>query len=299
MWDRIGWIDPPVGLGEWCTSHLSLPFCIAKNASELRVYFSSRDSDERSHVGWVDVQFNSESSLKTNFGTSPLVSPGGPGTFDEHGVSGSFFEIVNNSLRIWNFGWQRLSGKAWSNAIGLVEKSVYDTEPTVKNNLIVQSNEFENYGLAYPYLISQNSIRHLFYGAFDLYGVPSLNQPYSFVSKRAKIGKDLILSDRSRMIDHLSGNSAQSRPCIIRDGNGYRAWVSVKGEGYEIRSAYSEDLRNWKWSEERFGLRPSGMNGESHEVCYSHVVEIAGSRLMFFNGDGFGKTGIGIAKWRE
>ena len=298
MWDRIGWIDPPVGLGEWCTSHLSIPFCISKNASEFRVYFSSRDSDQRSHIGWVDVQFNSENSLKTNFGTSPLVSPGVPGTFDEHGVSGSFFEIVNNSLRIWNFGWQRSSGKAWSNAIGLVEKSVYDTELTVKNKLVVKSNEFENYGLAYPYLISQNSIRHLFYGAFDLYGIPSLNQPYSYVSKRAEIGNDLILSDRSRMIDHLSGNSAQSRPCIIRDGNGYRAWISVKGEGYEIRSAYSEDLRNWKWSEDRYGLRASGMNGESREVCYSHVVEFAGSRMMFFNGDGFGKTGIGIAKWR-
>lgn len=299
MWVRVGWIEPPIGLGEWCASHLSLPFCIPQNATEYRVFFSSRDSDQRSHVGWVDVVFNSDHSFKTSFGTSPVVCPGNAGTFDEHGVSGSYFEIVDKRLRVWNFGWQRLQGKAWSNAIGLAEISIYDAESTAENTLIIKSNEFEQHGLAYPYIISQNSIRHLFYGAFDLYGVPSLNEPYSFISKRAEIGDDFRLSDRSPMIAHLNGKSAQSRPCIIRDGSGYRAWVSVKGDKYEICSAYSLDLRNWYWSDEGYDLRPNGLNEESQEVCYSHVVDFMDSRLMFYNGDGFGKSGIGIAKWQE
>jgi hypothetical protein len=299
MWVRVGWIEPPIGLGEWCTSHLSLPFCIPKNATEYRVYFSSRDSDQRSHVGWVDLDINSDHALKTNFGKKPLVCPGKAGTFDEHGVSGSYFEVINKRLRIWNFGWQRLQGKAWSNAIGLVENSIDDTESTSNNTLIIKSNEFETNGLAYPYLVSLNSTQHMFYGTFDLLGIPSLNEPYSFIAKRAKIGHDFKLSDRSPMITHTIGKSAQSRPCIIRDGGGFRAWISVKGEGYEICSAYSQDLRSWHWSDEGYDLRPNGLNEESREVCYSHVVDFKDSRLMFYNGDGFGKSGIGIAKWQE
>lgn len=298
MWVRIGWIDPPVGIGEWCSSHLSMPFCIAKNSNEFRVFFNSRDSDKRSHIGWVDFDLNSKNISKMNFGSLPIVSPGIPGEFDEHGVSGSYYEIESGLLRIWNFGWRRSSGLAWTNAIGLVEKRNDKIDSISSNRLIMQSNDFEKYGAAYPYLISKGSLRYMFYGAFDVYGIPSLNETYSFISKRALIGSDLAISSRVNMINHLSGQSAQSRPCIIKDGEGYRAWISVKGEGYVIRSAFSSDLSNWHWSEDEFGLEPSGLNGEISEVCYSHVVDVMNSRFMFYNGDGFGKTGIGIAKWQ-
>jgi hypothetical protein len=221
------------------------------------------------------------------------------GSFDEHGVSGSYFSLSRHQLTIWNFGWKRLSGKAWINSIGIAKVPLGLNQTNVVNNLAFASNSNDTHGLAYPYISIINSKEMFFYASFDQYGIPSENEPYSFTAKSAEILKDFELSSPTRMINHMAGMSAQSRPCIIQDGNMYRAWVSVKGTEYEICSMVSADGINWTWDDSGNNLQAKGLGNEKEQVCYSHVVEHGRERFMFYNGDGFGMTGIGIAKWSE
>jgi hypothetical protein len=221
------------------------------------------------------------------------------GSFDEHGVSGSYYSLSRHQLTIWNFGWKRLSGKAWINSIGIAKVPLGLNQTNVVNDLAFASNSNDTHGLAYPYITKINSKEMFFYASFDQYGIPSENEPYSFTAKSAEILKDFQLSSPTRMINHMAGMSAQSRPCIIQDGNMYRAWVSVKGTEYEICSMVSTDGINWTWDDSGNNLQAKGLGNEKEQVCYSHVVEHGRERFMFYNGDGFGMTGIGIAKWSE
>jgi hypothetical protein len=34
-------------------------------------------------------------------------------------------------------------------------------------------------------------------------------------------------------------------------------------------------------------------------ICYPFVFDHAGSRFMLYNGNGYGKTGFGIAVWED
>lgn len=299
MWVRLAWIDHPSGKGEWCSSHLSLPFAIPIDGRTFKIFFSSRDSDQRSHIGSFDLDIASQKVSVNTFCSLPLLSPGMIGSFDEHGVSGSYYSLSRHQLTIWNFGWKRLSGKAWINSIGIAKVPLGLNQTNVVNNLAFASNSNDTHGLAYPYITKINSKEMFFYASFDQYGIPSENEPYSFTAKSAEILKDFELSSPTRMINHMAGMSAQSRPCIIQDGNMYRAWVSVKGTEYEICSMVSTDGINWTWDDSGNNLQAKGLGNEKEQVCYSHVVEHGRERFMFYNGDGFGMTGIGIAKWSE
>ena len=46
-----------------------------------------------------------------------------------------------------------------------------------------------------------------------------------------------------------------SKPCILREGGGYRAWIHTFGIAYRVRSLTSADGLTWEWF-------PGGIDGE-------------------------------------
>ena len=83
------------------------------------------------------------------------------------------------------------------------------------------------------------------------------------------------------------------------------------GTAFEIRETIAgvakEALPHWirtlcRWSQldradDMKGLGISERPFENEMVCYPFVVEDNGRRLMFYNGNGFGQGGIGVAEW--
>ncbi|MDP6112125.1 MAG: hypothetical protein QGG53_09695 [Planctomycetota bacterium] len=93
-----------------------------------------------------------------------------------------------------------------------------------------------------------------------------------------------------------------SKPCVIREGEGYRMWVSTFGTAYRIRSLVSEDGLDWRWN-------PSGIEGElgigdegafdDHQRSYACVVKHQDEYRCWYTGNGFGNTGMGYAVGRR
>jgi hypothetical protein len=75
-------------------------------------------------------------------------------------------------------------------------------------------------------------------------------------------------------------------------------WFSYRGGAgstYRIGYAYSRSGATWdlRLKETGIDLSPSGWDSEMIE--YPFVFEHRGERLMLYNGNGYGKTGFGIA----
>jgi hypothetical protein len=89
-----------------------------------------------------------------------------------------------------------------------------------------------------------------------------------------------------------------SKPWVIRDGDGYRMWVSTFGTAYRIRSLVSKDGLSWEWNS-------SGIDGElgvgdegafdDHQRSYACVVKHQDEYRCWYTGNGFGRTGMGYA----
>ena len=86
------------------------------------------------------------------------------------------------------------------------------------------------------------------------------------------------------------------RPFIQRDSSGYRLWYSIRSRrGYRLGYAESTDGLVWGRRDEDVGLSPSENGWDSEMVCYSAIVATRNRWLMFYNGNGYGRTGVGVA----
>ena len=72
-------------------------------------------------------------------------------------------------------------------------------------------------------------------------------------------------------------------------------WFSCRGRTYRIGYAESADGRSWLRADERAGIGVSESGWDSESIEYPHVFDHGGRRYMLYNGNGYGKTGFGLA----
>jgi hypothetical protein len=57
-WDKLGLIFCPDGEYPWMQSHAANPVAEFRHDDVFRIYFGSRDTKNRSHIGYVDIDLN-------------------------------------------------------------------------------------------------------------------------------------------------------------------------------------------------------------------------------------------------
>jgi hypothetical protein len=87
---------------------------------------------------------------------------------------------------------------------------------------------------------------------------------------------------------------AFARPWVVQDADQYRMWFAVRGERYRIAAAESEDGVTWT-RRDTLGLSPGEHAWESEMVEYPCVFDWNGRRYMLYNGNDYGRTGVGLA----
>lgn len=89
-----------------------------------------------------------------------------------------------------------------------------------------------------------------------------------------------------------------SKPCVIRDVDCWRMWVSSCGRRYRIRSLVSDNGLDWRWvsspEDGELGLGPPG-SFDDNQNCYACVIPTGAEYRMWYTGNDFGRTGIGYA----
>jgi hypothetical protein len=88
-----------------------------------------------------------------------------------------------------------------------------------------------------------------------------------------------------------------ARPCVLRENNGYIMWycVRTRGRPYRLGFARSADGLVWERDHGDPGLGPSADSWDSDMIAYPHVFDHGADRYMLYCGNGFGKTGFGLA----
>ncbi|MFM7373369.1 MAG: hypothetical protein ACKO2Z_37450, partial [Sphaerospermopsis kisseleviana] len=100
-------------------------------------------------------------------------------------------------------------------------------------------------------------------------------------------------------------NKAQafSRPTVIGNSHqGYQMWFSYRsglGEKYRIGYAVSQNGINWELALKSSGINISNQGWDSEMIEYPFVFNHRGEYYMLYNGNGYGKTGFGLAVMEE
>lgn len=305
IWFKLGPLFVPQNEFDWMYSHASCPFVEVLPDGKWLVYFSSRNKINCSHVSALIIDPHKDFKV-IRIASFPLISPGNIGLFDDSGCSMGYLLKVNGKRFLYYLGWNLKVTVPWLNSIGLAFESEYESDNYDFPNfvkygnapIIDRSNE-DPYSISYPCLILDNGIYKMWYGSNLSWG--ETEREMNHVIKYAE-SSDAIHWHRfgKIILNHMHPNEfAISKPCVINDNLYYKMWYSYRGNGlistYRIGYAESKDGINWIRKDGEVGIDVSASGWDSEMICYPFVFDYEGNRYMLYNGNGYGKTGFGLA----
>lgn len=298
-WIKKGSVFVPNGEFDWMQSHAANPFPVHLNEEILRVYFTSRDAQSRSHIGFVDLDANFK---VINLSREPVLCPGPLGTFDDSGVAmGCIIEWEGKQF-LYYLGWNLKVTVPWLNTIGL---AIWDEKKQrfEKHSLapVMDRSTEDPYSISYPSILALDNQLKMWYGSNLSWGKEQHEMQHVFKTAFSKDGINWKRTNKIAVHLEHPGEYALSKPFIWKTDKGYEMWYSYRANGsietYRIGYAQSEDGETWNRLDHKAGIDVSEEGWDSEMICYPAVFEHAGERWMLYNGNGYGRTGFGLAQW--
>ena len=276
--------------------HAQMPVVDQYNDGTMEVYFSTRDEQGRSMpMSIVTRQDRPADIISQHPPTAKCL--GRPGTFDDNGVMPSW--IVAGSEKVYYVGWSKRTSVPYATAIGLAELQDDGSLRRYREGPVIGCGPDEPYGCTTPCVILDNGIFRMWYASFILW--TDYNEPWYHI--RYKESRDSIRWDTMPVPQYLFHDYACTcRPSVfIRDNRyymiysrrGLKDYRTDKSESYRLCLATSDD--GVEWDDEEVGIDVSESGWDSEMIAYGTVYEFDGKVYMLYNGNGFGKSGIGYA----
>lgn len=308
---RQGVVIPPGLPGKAWSNHCQMPTpYLLPDGKTLRMFFCSRDSNNRSHVFFVDMLARPPWTLVSK-SASLVLSPGLPGTFDAVGVMPTAIVPMGDELWMYYIGWSQRLDVPYHNAIGLARSR--DHGKTFERFL---PGPVVGTGLNEPYFCGTADVEHrsendwvMWYMSTTEWRMDSDRPEPRYHLKKA-VSSDGINWDHGTEIavDYIDENEGGiARATVLSGRNGHWMWfchrgvASYRGTGnnaYRLGLACSHDGESWTrlTDPKIFADCEPDQTFDAFMQCYPAVFETDSESYLFYNGSDFGQTGIGVAK---
>ena len=294
-WRKEGLViqsPPPVS---WAASHAMVPF-VEPIGDGLRLFFSGRDAHGRSVTGYADGSPRNPGSLR--FSERPILEPGPLGTFDDSGAMGSSLVTHEGRKYLYYIGWTRGVSVPFYTFVGCaVSEDEGETFERASAAPLLERTDADPYLTTSPWVLLEDGRWRMWYASGTGW-TPAENGPLHRYHIRYAESEDGLTWHRAEhvCIDYQDEREyAIARPCVVKAGDGYRMWYSYRGDAYRIGYAESVDGLEWERRDEEAGIDVSADGWDSEMIEYGCVFEHGGERLMLYNGNRYGATGIGLA----
>ena len=299
-WTKLGLILPPPTNLPWMNSHAALPFAEHVTGNLFNIYFSGRDTQQRSIIGYAQIDLsNPRQSLVVH--PQPILSYGSLARYDEHGAMNSWVTYHNGKKYLYYIGWNLGVSVPFQNSIGLAiaDEGSMNFEKAGLGPILGR-NWFDPCFVASCCVLVDGGIWRMWYLSCMKWEIVDGKPRHYYHLKYAESADGIIWRPTGKVcIDFKNaGEYAISRPSVIKEPNGlYRMWFSYRGDRYRIGYAESRDGLDWTRMDEQVGIDISGNpdDWDGKMVEYPHVFDHAGKRYMLYNGNGYGMTGAGLA----
>lgn len=279
-------------------THASNPVVLPLAPDRLRVYFSCRDDRQRSHVGFVEIDPSAPAEI-LRIAERPCLAPGPLGHFDDHGTYATSLVEHDGRLLLYYAGWNPGPAPVYYPSIGLaVSDDGGETFERVSQAPIMARSEIDPWMVSAPFVLREGARWRMWY----LSGIGWKEEDGALRSyyhlKQAESDDGVSWRRDGRVAIGLEpGQHNVARMCVVRRGDRYEGWYSyTAGAGYRIGYAESADGDAWVRNDAAAGMHPAPGEFDGEAQAYPYVHEHGGRRLLFYSGDGVGRTGFGMAE---
>ena len=291
-WKKLGLIYNATGENESLAGYAAVPIAEHIEGDVFRIYFSSRDARNRSFTNFVDVDLKDPSRI-LRLSESPVISPGELGAFDDSGTMATWLTVFGVTV-------------PFRNSVGVCVSENGKPFRKMYKGPILDRTKDEPHFCASCAVLKECSGWKMWYlnctGWFNDSG--KTMHRYHLKYAESSDGVNWIRPGIVAIDYESEFEYAISRPSVIKEGGIYKMWFSSRGTKeiplYRIRYAESLDGKTWTRTPVDFvGLDVSASGWDSEMVCYPHVFDHKGNRYMLYNGNGYGRTGFGLAVLEE
>ena len=295
-WTKLGRLFDAPDVHPQLRSHAANPLAVPLAGAQYRVFYSGRDVQNRSSVGYVDIDMDRLALVGVC--ERPSFAFGPDGSFYSHGVSiGNCYECEGRRYMLF-MGWQVPAGGHWRGDIGRLAVGEDLSLSLADDGPLLGPAPADPVSLSYPWVEREGSGFRMWYG--------------STITWNAGNGEMLHVINQARSTDGhhwqreglavpfaLGAAQAFSRPSVVIDGRGqHDMWFSYRsgsGVAYRIGRASSSDGIAWRLRLDAPGIDVSASGWDSEMIEYPFIFRHAGRHYMLYNGNGHGRTGFGVA----
>jgi len=291
----------------WSVSHAQVPVVLALDNQRWRIFYSTRDEHNVSRISFFDVDANSPERVIYEH-EKPVLNPGALGSFDDAGVMPTC--VIKHDDEIWLYfiGWTVRKSVPYQNSIGLAA-----------------SKDGINFYRKFPGPVISTSPKEAFFSGtawimpfwekrFVAYYL-SCNS-WQVVNKlpEAKYDIKVAFSDdgvwwkqKGTIALPADENECLASATVIKRGGSFIMWYCSRqmdnyrdnpAYSYKIKMAFSADGLTWEKSSEE--VIPPGSPGcwDCEMQAYPYAIRKENTVWIFYNGNGFGRSGIGAGVYR-
>lgn len=308
-WEKRGLIYVPDGNVDWSVTHAQVPVTDYNAADNtVKIYFSTRDTEGRSLPGFVVVNADDPKQI-LEIAQQPVLPLGNRGTFDDCGVMPSWIVKHGDRKYMYYIGWNVRNTIPYHNAVGLaVSDDDGKSWKKFSEGPVMERNHIEpHYNGTSCVIIENGTWKNWYLSCTEWRMVNGRVEPRYHI-KYAESADGIIWKREGKVaIDYLNDEEAGIvKASVIVENGVYRMWFSYRSftdyrtdakNSYRIGYAESRDGLQWTRSASPVLELGSENEFDSMMTCYPHVADMGGRRLMFYNGNGFGRSGFGFAEF--
>tara|TARA_B110000046_G_scaffold22868_1_gene21619 strand:+ start:2112 stop:3026 length:915 start_codon:yes stop_codon:yes gene_type:complete len=299
-WIKKGLIFTPDAFLSWQNTHAALPTSLYLQDDLYRIYFTSRDVQNRTYVGYFDWDIKMNKVLR-QITKEPLLASGPLGYFDDHGVQATSVVRFEEKVFMYYLGWNpSLTRPLFYTSIGLaISEDGGNTFQKYSTAPIMDRNKFDPWMVSGGTVLIENGIWRMWYLSGIDFVINQEGATSRYDIKYAE-SKDGIRWKREGYVClSLSSNETNiSRISIIMSDGIYKAWYPVKRKGvsgYRMGYAESKDGLVWNRMDHLSGIEVSKEGWDSLAIDKQEIIKHKETYYMLYNGNAFGRKGIGLA----
>nr|WP_298683738.1 hypothetical protein [uncultured Dongia sp.] len=282
-------------------SHGSHPCAIHYKDDLFVIAFTRRDAGQRSHIFLCYAEI-AEGSVRLLSEPVMALAYGEPGRFDCEGVISVCFVEHGGRIYLYYVGWQNLPDSLWICDTGRAVLDPAQLTLTREFPGPVLGRDKDNPLFAAATAFHVDGDRWMTWynsgikwektatGWKHYYGI-HYAESTDGVAWKSYPGMCLPFADEYEY--------AFGRPTVFRQESTYFMWFAHRAtrdvDTYRIGFASSRDGRNWQRADALSGIDVSPDGWDSEMICYPYVIAHRGTMYMLYNGNGYGRTGFGLA----
>ena len=293
-WINKGLLIKPSKKIWWMSSHVGACCAEKINKGLIKLYISGRAKDNKSRIGTAIVKWSENPSI-VKISKNPIIDIPklNAGYFYTDGAL--YPEIIKFRGRTFLYfcGWLNHKTFKYNCNIGLAFKKSGKFKLHSKAPLF-KLDDIDPIGTGSMSILKKKNYLLMYYVSFDEWVKVKGKFQHKYYIKIAKSFDGIKWIKKNQIaIKTKNKEVAVSKPSVVSEGKKISIYFSARGKYYKIFKVTSKNGIKFGKRSDEIIKRSGSWDSKSRE--YPYVIKINKQMIMFFNGNNFGKTGLGYA----